>query len=216
MEKQLTAILLKATDVRESDRSARLFSAEEGVVTVKLRGVRKPNAKLKFAAQPFALCRYELSGRNGTLTVTGASPIEDLYGLSADPDKYAAGCVMLEIAEKAATSLVPSELFIVLLKALKALLYTPASVSVILAKFIQKVLSMSGFLTNPEKKESYPDTPGGLLDRMAYMSLNELPELCLGARTEIAALKRIAQRFCAVYECRLTSLDVLTSLIENT
>ena len=78
MDKKLTAILIKATDVRESDKTVRLFSAEEGRVTATMRGVRKPAAKMKYAAQPFALCVYEVSEKNGKKIVTGATPVEDL------------------------------------------------------------------------------------------------------------------------------------------
>lgn len=213
MDKKLTAILIKATDVRESDKTVRLFSVEEGRVTATMRGVRKTAAKLKYAAQPFALCCYEISEKNGKKIVTGASPIEDLYPLCLDPEKYAAGCVMLEVTDNANSSVENAKLFVVLLKALKTLLYGKAPSTVIVTKFIQKVLSMSGFVKSPERVDAEPETPAKALGFIAYKSLDELETAEIKPGVIKRALKSVAADFCREYETELTSLAVYEKML---
>ena len=94
MDKRLTAILLRATDAKENDKKVRLFTVEEGIITATMRGVKKATAKLKFAAQPFAFCEYELSEKNGNYTVTGANVIEDTYGICESIEKFSAASVV--------------------------------------------------------------------------------------------------------------------------
>ncbi len=199
--------------MRESDKSVRLFSAEEGVVSAVMKGVRKPNAKLKFAAQPFALCVYELNEKSGRFTVTGAVPIEDLYSISAEPEKYAAACLLLEATEKAADSVESQKLFVILLKSLKALLLDSVLPAIAAAKFLQKTLSMSGFISKPEKKDVLPDTPSRVLDYIAYKTLDQLSGVSVPAATLKKAVALIARRFEYVYETRLSSLAVFTSML---
>lgn len=199
--------------MRESDKSVRLFSAEEGVVSAVMKGVRKPNAKLKFAAQPFALCVYELNEKSGRFTVTGAVPIEDLYSISSEPEKYAAACLLLEATEKAADSVEPQKLFVILLKSLKALLLDSVLPAIAAAKFLQKTLSMSGFISKPEKKDVLPDTPSRVLDYIAYKTLDQLSGASVPAATLKKAVALIARRFEYVYETRLSSLAVFTSML---
>lgn len=213
MDKKLTAILIKATDVRESDKTVRLFSAEEGRVTATMLGVRKPAAKMKYAAQPFALCVYEVSEKNGKKIVTGATPLEDLYPLCLDPEKYAAGCVMLEVTDNAGSSVENARLFVVLLKALKSLLYGNAPSALIVAKFIQKVLSMSGFTKAPERTEAAPDTPQRALSYIAYKTLDELESAEIKPAVIRRAMKTIVAEFCKSYETELASLAVYEKML---
>ena len=65
MEKKTTAFVLRAVDYKENDKLLTLLSAEHGKITANLRGAKKPNAKLKFAAQPFSLVEFVLAERGG-------------------------------------------------------------------------------------------------------------------------------------------------------
>ena len=49
VDKKLTAILIRTYDYKDNDKRAELFSPDEGIVTVTMRGIKKANAKLKFA-----------------------------------------------------------------------------------------------------------------------------------------------------------------------
>lgn len=59
---------------RSTDRLIRIFTPGRAVLTAAVKGVRRPKAKLKFAAQPFSVNEYTLAEKNGYFTVTGCSP----------------------------------------------------------------------------------------------------------------------------------------------
>lgn len=212
MDKTLTAILVKATDKGESDKLVRLFTAEEGLVDATMRGVRKAKAKLKFAAQPFAVCVYELSVKSGRYTVTGATVTEDTYALCADPALLAIASVMAEITERSAASMDSGTLFLMLLKSLKALMLYPSGGHAILIKFTQKLLSLSGFIKPPKKTDCTPDTPARVLSFLAYKTLAEAAAESLdGATAKRAALSLLAT-YERVYETPLNTKKVYKEL----
>ena len=213
MEEKLTAILLHATDQGDYDKRVCLFSVEKGKVFATMRGVRKAKAKLKFASQPFALCEYEIAQKSGRNVVTGANVLEDLYALSAQPEHYFAGALALEITEKAIDSLSHNELFVMLLKTLKAILYDNTPSAMIIAKFVQKILSMSGFIKIAKVPCAQPKTPSALLDCIAYKRLDELSEVEATNDTTIKALKLVCSRFCSVYETQLSSLTLFEKIV---
>ena len=55
MEIKTEAIVLHTVDYKDNDKLLTLFSPTLGKITAGIRGVKKPTAKLAFAAQPFAL-----------------------------------------------------------------------------------------------------------------------------------------------------------------
>ena len=54
MEFKTDALVLRTVDYGENDKMVTLFAADRGKIGVCMKGVKKANAKLKFAAQPFA------------------------------------------------------------------------------------------------------------------------------------------------------------------
>lgn len=64
MEFKTDALVIKATDYKENDKLLNLFTPSRGKLTAGIRGVRKPKAKLAFAAQPSVL-RNMFSRRKG-------------------------------------------------------------------------------------------------------------------------------------------------------
>ena len=214
MDKKITAIALRSVETGDYDKRVTLLSADEGKVYAVMRGVRKPTAKLKFAAQPFSLCEYTINETHGKNVVTGASAIEDMYGLCIDPEKYSAAALTAEIVEKASDSLESSQLFILLLKTLKTLLLTETQSALIVIKFVQKLLSVSGFVKPVKQMERAEiNTPSALLDAVAYKRLDELDEVSASPSIIKKSLKLICARYCSVYETTLTSLAVYEKMI---
>ncbi len=99
MEIKLNALLLRATDYGENDKMVTLLTAEEGRISAAMKGVRKPSAKLRFAAQPFCFGEYVLSKNADRYTVIGCSEIESFFDLRYDVDKFYAACAVCETAE---------------------------------------------------------------------------------------------------------------------
>ncbi|MBD5585571.1 MAG: DNA repair protein RecO [Clostridia bacterium] len=96
MEIKTNAVMLRAVDYNENDKILTLLSAEYGKITAGIKGVKKPNAKLKFAAQPFCFAEYILARRGGKFTVINCSECESFYDLRTDINKFYAGCAVVE------------------------------------------------------------------------------------------------------------------------
>ncbi|MFR5063085.1 MAG: hypothetical protein ACLTEK_08835, partial [Christensenellales bacterium] len=85
--------------------------------------------------------------------------------------------------------------------------------ALVAAKFLQKTLSMSGFISVPEKKDVLPDTPSRVLDYIAYKTLEQLAGVSVPAATLKKTVLLIARRFEDVYEAGLSSLAVFTAML---
>ena len=79
MEEKCRAIVLRAVDYKDNDKILTLFSLEYGIISSAIRGVKKPKAKLKFAAQPFCFCEYVFNVKGDKRSVISADIIESFY-----------------------------------------------------------------------------------------------------------------------------------------
>ena len=212
MDKSITAILIKTEELRDYDYRVTLFSAE-GIERAVMRGVRKKDAKLKFACQPFAFCQYELSTKNNVI-VTGASQIENLSSIVVDVDKFTMGCIMLESVENAVNAVDSSLLFVALLKSLKALLYSNADPRLVTMKFLQKILHESGFCRF-ETSDDNTATVSGLIGAVAGSFLDDLDGITADEETIVAGLYRIVTLFNEQMDCTLKSARGVLKLKKN-
>lgn len=209
MDKNLTAILIRTYDYKENDKRAELFSAEEGIVTVTMRGVKKANAKLKFACQPFSFCIYELSKRNDNYVVKGATTVEDMFSLTKDTDVYTCACAVMETL-KYLQGFNSDELFVIVLKTLKSMLYSEnASPFLILAKYLQKILSMSGFVRTRVTENPNLSTSEGMLSYMATKYLDEVAKISTEESLAIDCAQTELIRFEKLYEVKLNAVKFI-------
>ena len=102
MEIKTEAIVLKSIDYKENDKMLTLFSSDLGKISAGIRGVKKPTAKLNFAAQPFCFAEYILAEKGGRYTVTGAYLHEAFYGLRLDIVRFYAACSALDVCRSVA------------------------------------------------------------------------------------------------------------------
>ena len=142
-------------DYGESDRLVRLLTAELGLVTARMRGVKKEKAKLKFAATPFALCEYVLIKRNGFYTVKTASQTESLFSVCGDPDKYIVGSLMIETAAASAEENESAERFVSLLTALKRLIYSDVDPYSIGLNYVYSLILKGGYAVAGERQKEF-------------------------------------------------------------
>ncbi len=146
MEVKTDAIVLRAIDYQENDKLLTLFSPELGRITVGAKGVKKPKAKLAFAAQPFCFSEYILAERGGRYTMTGAYLHESFFSLRYDVVRFYAACAMAEIC---LTVLYEEErhegLFIALIEGLKALSLAEEDAAEAVVAFTLVALRESGY-----------------------------------------------------------------------
>lgn len=210
--KSVTAIVTKAEDFGENDRLVRLFAMEGGMLRAKMRGVKKPKAKLKFAAQPFAFCRFELYEKGGYYTVASAVQIESLFEVTYDAQTYAAGCLMLETADIAVDEIPNPDLFVKLLKALKSLICDNADPRIVAAKYILAALHAQGY---GARYDGISDTEK-LTEGIRLTPLASLGSLAHTDETANGALRRAAYDFEYHFDRQLLSLKSCISKGERT
>ncbi len=144
MEIKVNALMIRAADYGENDKILTLLTAERGKLTAGIKGVKKAGAKLKFAAQPFCLAEYVLTGRAGRYTVIQAAESESFYDLRCDINKFYAASALCEAAaaltfeEDAAP-----QLFFCCVKALGDMCGGDECMALI--SFLLRALSLSGY-----------------------------------------------------------------------
>lgn len=145
--KELTVNGLSAggQDYKEADKLVKLLTAEQGVIHVLMKGVKKEKAKLKFAAMPFSFCEYRLIERGGFYTVITASEQGSLFDIMYDPDKYLIASIMLESGSAAMGGAPAPDIFFYLLDGIKRLLYSDTDAYSVGVNFILRLLIRGGY-----------------------------------------------------------------------
>lgn len=153
MSETITGIVLNSIDYKDADKLLTIYSLEYGKITSVLKGCKKPNAKLKFAFQPFCFAEFEINAKGDFLTVTNAELKESFFSITEDYSKFQVGCEILKIVNKTAMQNVANpQLFICILKAFNLLAnYSDVSHELIYAKFLTEFLSASGYAINTKK-----------------------------------------------------------------
>ena len=198
-----TCIILKVDDYRDNDRLAKALTAEHGLVTVILRGVKKAKAKLKPFAQAFTVFDARLTNSRGVFfTPIDPMLISDGFSLCADLRAFTAASVA---AEATVASIGDDEqhkeVFVEFLKFLKSVEfdgdpYYQASV------YMLSLLRLSGFYREyaytPE-----PKTPVQMLSYAQRHGYIKRSDDDLSRR----ALKYISSEFMHNFECGLKSVE---------
>ncbi|MBQ8375060.1 MAG: DNA repair protein RecO [Clostridia bacterium] len=127
MEWKTDALMLGAIDYKDNDKLLTLFTAERGIVRASIKGVKKPSAKLNFAAQPFAFAEYVLVEKGEFYTVKSAYLYDGFYPLRSDIERYYAANSVAEVCKAVAPEHERIEtLLVATVQALKELAYTDA------------------------------------------------------------------------------------------
>ena len=122
MEEIVNAVVIKSVDYGENDKILTLFSLERGVISARIKGVKKQSAKLKVFAEPFCFSEYVLVSKNNFFTVINGSVLENFYSIRLDIEKFYAGNVLLEFIRKfSPENVIAKELFAALITTLKNL-----------------------------------------------------------------------------------------------
>ena len=188
-------IVLRASDYKDYDKLLRLLTPGRGVVTAAIKGVKRPKAKLKYAAQPFSVNEYTLVERNGYHTVTECSPIDAMYAVTYDPDAYAAGSVMLETTEYAVNEIASPYMFAYLLQALGQMAYASAPPYAVCARYLIELLDRMG----------YGRTYGGSIGEIAMADIRDLRAFSSAGRGEVKKLAAICGE-CFLHEIKSVSV----------
>ncbi|PWM72637.1 MAG: DNA repair protein RecO [Bacillota bacterium] len=142
---KVNALMIKSVDYADNDKILTLFSLEQGVISAKIRGVKKAGAKLKFAAEPFCFAEYVLT--EGSLkSVANASLTDSFYPLREDLFRYYAAGAAAELVKRfCPENVVHAPLFLKTVRLLNALAYTPVRAEGALAWYLLGGLKEIGY-----------------------------------------------------------------------
>ena len=149
MEEKARGIVLSFSPYGENDKILKIFTLEYGILSARIKGVKKSGAKLKFAAEPFCFAEYVFMKTGEKRTVVSASLIDSFYPLRENMDKYFCGATVLDFLRKfCKEEMVNPSLFLAATDALKKLAYTVADERSVLCGFLLSALAISGYALN--------------------------------------------------------------------
>lgn len=167
------AIVLKADDFGDYDRNLTMLSINRGLIKARIKGVKKPKAKLTYASLPFALGEYLFVKTGSSFnTVINCNFVDNFLDLTYDLNKYYAGCAILEVTRLIAKENQPcTGLFVSLLKVLQDLAYSNKNVLSLLTKYLLDCLEFCGLAVRVDvslsfDKQAYFNYDLGLLTNM--------------------------------------------------
>ena len=92
-------LVLRTTEYKETDRILTVLTAEDGLLTLKARGVRSNRSKLKGACQLLTYAEFTVNEARGFRFVSEATAIEMFVGLRNDIVLLALGSYFAQLAE---------------------------------------------------------------------------------------------------------------------
>jgi DNA repair protein RecO (recombination protein O) len=117
---KIDGLVVKRINYGEADRILTLLT-EDGVLSVKAKGVRKAGAKLTGRIEVFSLIKAELArGRGDLWILTGAKLINNFQGIISDYKRLEVGARLLHLL-KPFSELATAEIYEIILSSLKAL-----------------------------------------------------------------------------------------------
>ncbi len=145
MEEKAEGIVISSISYGESDKILNIFTLDKGVISAKIKGVKKSGAKLSFAKEPFCFAEFVFSVKGNYRTVIGASLIDSFYPLRENFNRlYSASVVVEYIKQFLKESIISPELFLLALNSLKNIAYEDGELNA-LTEFLIKALRLSGY-----------------------------------------------------------------------
>lgn len=92
-------LVLRTTEYKETDCILTILSAEQGLLSVKARGVRANRSRLKGACQLLTYAEFTIGQPHGFRAITEASAIEMFPELRSDIELLALGSYFAQLAE---------------------------------------------------------------------------------------------------------------------
>lgn len=149
MEEKYSGIVLGGVSFGENDKILKVFTLEKGVISAKIKGVKKAGAKLKFASEPFCFAEFVFSVKGDMRTVIGASLFDGFYPIREDINKYFAGCAILEFVKRFyRENILSTNGFMDTINTLKELAYGEADVKTVVIKYLVNALREIGYALN--------------------------------------------------------------------
>ncbi|MFC6345429.1 DNA repair protein RecO, partial [Nocardioides hankookensis] len=142
------AIVLRTHKLGEADRIVTLLTRQHGRVRAVAKGVRRTTSRFGSRLEPFTHVDLQLAEGRNLDTITQAETITPYAkGLGLDYDRYTAGTVMLETADRLVTEeREPSvQQFLLLVGGLRAMTAGEHGPSQVLDSYLLRSLAVAGY-----------------------------------------------------------------------
>ncbi len=142
------AVVLRTHKLGEADRIITLLTRQHGRVRAVARGVRRTTSRFGSRLEPFTHVDLQLADGRNLDTITQAETLTPFAsGLGADYERYTAGTVMLETAERLVTEEKEpaTQHFLLLVGGLRAMMAGDKGPGQVLDSYLLRSLSVAGY-----------------------------------------------------------------------
>ena len=140
------AIVLREVEINDADKLLDLLSKDQGLLTVKAKGVRRGSSPLKSACQILTLSEFTLFDYRGKFSVQEAQPLEQFRPLRDDIELLALGSYFAQATGTVAQEDAPNpELLSLLCNSLYALGQLKRPQPLVKAAFELRLACLAGF-----------------------------------------------------------------------
>lgn len=145
-EIKCNGLCIRSIDYKENDKLITVYAFGKGKLTAHAKGVKKPNAKLRYASSLLCFGIYYFSERNGYYTLIGCDLIDSFYGVWTDIEEYFPALASLEILDKfSMDNDINDELCVETLNFLRKICYEKLDPDVSFIIYLLNVLSLIGY-----------------------------------------------------------------------
>ena len=145
MVKEVKGLVLRTTDVGDSDRMLTIYTDEMGLVSARARHSRSLKSRLMPSTMQFCYSSFVLFEQSDRFTVRDASVIESFYGLRDSIDSLSLGAYMLDVLAEVGTAEPEPEILRLALNSLYAISSTKGDLTKIKAAFEIRIAALLGY-----------------------------------------------------------------------
>ncbi len=146
IQKEVTGLILRATNVREADRIVTIYTAEEGIVSALAPQARSYKSRKMSSTQQFCYGKFILERRGEYYRILDADLIESFFGMRDSLEGLALSSYFCEVLEDVATAEPGRDLLRLALNSLYATAEKRAPRWKIKAAFEIRLAAIIGFL----------------------------------------------------------------------
>lgn len=162
MIEKVNGLVIKTTNVKESDKYLIILTREYGKIIARASGVRNIKSKLMTATQLFSYSEFTLYRTNNFCKINEASIIENFYQIRLDVKILALASYITEAAEYVSVEGEDEDDILgLVLNTLYMLSYREMNPDLVKAVFEIKLMSLIGFMPNMKECELCSQQTGG-------------------------------------------------------
>ena len=143
---EVKGLVLRTTDVGDSDRMLTIYSDDMGLISARARHSRSLKSRLMPSTMQFCYSSFVIFEQGDKCTVKEASVIESFYGLRSSIETLALGAYMLDVLAEVGTAEPEQDLLRLVLNSLYAISNGKGELSKIKAAFEIRIAAILGYM----------------------------------------------------------------------